>query len=260
MKRYVRIQYGLQSCYAEEADGYLELLTGTVPGNFCRTGLRIDPSQVTRFLPPVLPGKKILGIGRNYNRPEFTPEDIPKVPKVFLKSSSAIVCDGEAIVLTPMNEDVIAEPEIAFLIGKDGSHIPEERAMEYVAGYLVVNDVTDRALLKQDGGEWTRGKSTDTFLPMGKYLVADIDGADLCVACQVNGTEVVSGNTADLIFPIPRLVSFISHFMRLEAGDIVMTGTPRGPVIHPGDRVRVTVEHVGEIENPVVFCGENWNL
>lgn len=260
MKRYVRIQLGHESCYAQEVDGKLELLTGEIPAEFCSTGVRIETSQVTRFLPPVIPGKRILGIGRNYNRPEFTPADIPKVPKVFLKSSGAMIQSGENIVLTPMNEDVIAEPEIAFLIGKNGSHIPESLAMDYVAGYLVVNDVTDRAHLKQDGGEWTRGKSADTFLPMGRYLVTDIDGAHLNVSCQVNDIEVVSGNTADMIFPIPKLISFISHFMSLEAGDIIMTGTPRGPAIHAGDRVKVIVENVGEIENPVVFCGNNWNM
>lgn len=259
VKKYIRFVYEKQIRFGIHEGELVRLLSGESLETLRDCGETIPFSRIEKLLPPFHAGK-ILGIGRNYMRPEFTEADIPKVPKVFLKSAESIIQEDEEIVLTPMNRDVICEPEIAFMIGKGGSRIHRERAMEHVGGYLVINDVTDRALLKEDGGEWTRGKSQDTFLPMGSAVIAGIDPFHLEVSCEINGKKQTEGNTADMIFDIPELVSFISHFMRLDAGDIILTGTPRGVTIRDGDRVKICVEQVGELENTVRYDDSNWNL
>lgn len=259
MKRYIRVKYQEQIRYAMTDGEMLHLMDGANVWELRPSGQTVPVSEIAQVLPPFEPGR-ILGIGRNYMRPEFTEQDIPVVPKVFLKADSSVVMQDEDIVLTPMNRDVICEPEIAFLIGKDGAHIPREQAMDYVAGYLVINDVTDRALLTEDGGEWTRGKSMDTFLPVGTEIVTEIDPFHLEISCEINGEKRAEGNTGDMIFDIPRLIHFISHFMKLRAGDLILTGTPRGVPIHPGDRVKIMVEKVGTVENTVRFDDSRWCL
>lgn len=259
MIEYMRVQYHGQTRYGIAEGNLLKLLEGSYMEGAIETGEIISMDLIDKVMSPFEKGK-ILGIGRNYHRPEFTSDDLPKVPKVFQKSATSIIQDGENIILSPMNGDVICEPELAVMISKNGSHIPKEDAMDYVLGYLVINDVTDRTLLKEDGGEWTRGKSTDTFLPMGRGIVTGIDPFNLKISCEINGIERAAGNTEDMIFDIPFLIRFISHFMTLCAGDIILTGTPKGIEIHDQDQVRIIVENVGEICNGVRFDHRNWNL
>lgn len=259
MEKYIRVHYRNRVRYALVEGEWLHLMDA---GNFPdirRSGQKVPISEIDEILSP-LPRGRILGIGRNYMRPEFTEKDIPIVPKVFLKAESSVILDGEDIVLTPMNRDVICEPEIAFLIGKTGARIPLEQAMDYVAGYTVINDVTDRALLQEDGGEWTRGKSMDTFLPVGREIVTGINPFHLAVYCEINGEKKSEGNTGDMIFDIPHLIHFISHFMKLKAGDLILTGTPRGVPVCAGDRVKIVVEDVGKVENTVRFDDTEWCL
>lgn len=199
-------------------------------------------------------GQKIIGIGKNYIKEDTDINALPKVPKIFLKGANALVEDGAPIRLTPMHLDpcdIIAEPELAFEISRGGKNIPLDEAMDHVSGYYMIFDVTDRRALKEDGGEYTRGKSADTFLPVSRELVSGIDPFHLAVRCFVNDKEVGRYNTENILFDIPHLITFISSFMTLEEGDIVLTGAPFGPSLYPGDRIRMEIDELGVLENPV---------
>ena len=168
---------------------------------------------------------QIIGIGRNYRREGLRPEDYPAVPKIFLKSLRSIIRTGEAIVITPANGrapdyDVIAEPELGVYLSRGGRNIGIAEAMDYVAGVTVLNDVTDRIRLKEDGGEWTRGISQDTFLPLSDKMLTGVPYGDLEVICRVNGEERARESASKLIFPVAELISFISRSMTLREGDL----------------------------------------
>jgi 2-keto-4-pentenoate hydratase/2-oxohepta-3-ene-1,7-dioic acid hydratase in catechol pathway len=216
-----------------------------------RTG-RSFPMQDVRFLAPCKPSK-IIAVGLNYKAhiEEFGRTQIPTEPVIFLKAPSAVIGLNEPIRLPKGITPVDYEAELAVVIGKRGRHIPEAQAMDYVLGCTCLNDVTARALQKQDG-QWARAKSFDTFAPIGPWIVEGLPTNDLRVEAYVNNKTVQQGNTRNMIFPVPRLVSFISSVMTLEPGDVISTGTPMGVgPIKDGDVVEIFVEGVGRLRNPV---------
>lgn len=200
------------------------------------------------------PGK-IVCVGRNYR--EHAAElgnVVPERPLLFLKPPSAVIGDGEAIVLPAASRQVEHEGEIGVVIGSRLRWGDEAAARAAIAGVTCVNDVTARDLQKADG-QWTRAKGFDTFCPMGPRLLAvgpTFDLAELEVCCRVNGVERQRGRAADMAFAIPALLAFISHVMTLEPGDLVATGTPAGvgPLVD-GDVVEVEIPGVGVLRNPV---------
>lgn len=197
---------------------------------------------------------KIVCVGRNYlEHARELGNAVPERPLLFFKPPSAIVGDGEAIVLPPESLRVEHEGEIAVVIGRRGRHIPAEGAMEYVAGYAPLNDVTARDLQKADG-QWARAKGFDTFCPLGATVPAEgIEPRELQVICRVNGEVRQHGRAADMAFDIPTLIAYISAIMTLEPGDVIATGTPAGVgPLQPGDVVEVEVPGVGILRNPVV--------
>jgi 2-keto-4-pentenoate hydratase/2-oxohepta-3-ene-1,7-dioic acid hydratase in catechol pathway len=199
---------------------------------------------------------KIVCVGRNYaDHAKELGNPMPAEPLIFLKPPSALIRDGEPIVLPRMSRQVEHEGEIAVVIGARLSRASERQALEGVAGITCANDVTARDLQKTDG-QWTRAKGFDTFCPVGPLVVPLSRVGDLGtleVRCRVNGRERQRGKAADMAFPIPTVLSYISHVMTLEPGDLVLTGTPAGigPLV-AGDVVEVEIPGVGVLRNPVV--------
>ena len=216
-----------------------------------------------KVLPPLADPDKIICIGLNYNEHAAESEmDLPKEPVFFCKFKSSIIGPEEAIIIPKVSEQIDYEAELAVIIGQPGKHIPETQAMEHVAGYTCFNDVSARDLQFR-GGQWIKGKALDTFAPLGPYIVTQDEIADphhLKIGLELNGKTMQDSSTDKLIFNIPRLIAFLSQLFTLETGDIIATGTPSGVGFtrHPpiflkhGDEVKVIIEQVGELVNPVV--------
>lgn len=196
---------------------------------------------------------KIIGIGSNYRRHiEEMGRAIPQRPKIFLKPPSALIGTGDAIVLPPGTERVDHEAELGVVIGQTMTRVSVADALDYVAGYTAVNDVTARDFQRADG-VFARAKGFDTFCPAGPVIVTDIDPLNTRVRCFVDGQLRQDGNTSDMIFDVPTLLSFVSHVMTLNPGDLLTTGTPMGVgPLHAGQTVVVEVEGIGRLENPVI--------
>jgi 2-keto-4-pentenoate hydratase/2-oxohepta-3-ene-1,7-dioic acid hydratase in catechol pathway len=201
------------------------------------------------------PGK-IVCVGRNYlEHAKELGNEVPERPLLFLKPPSALIGDGEAIVLPRASARVEHEGEIGVVVGGTLRHADAAAARAAVAGITCVNDVTARDLQKSDG-QWTRAKGFDTFCPAGPVVWApppDLDLATLEVRCRVNGVPRQSGAARAMAFDIPTLLAYISGVMTLEPGDLVATGTPAGvgPLL-PGDVVEVEIPGVGVLRNPVL--------
>jgi 2-keto-4-pentenoate hydratase/2-oxohepta-3-ene-1,7-dioic acid hydratase in catechol pathway len=200
------------------------------------------------------PGK-IVCVGRNYaDHASELGNVVPERPLLFLKPPSAVIGSGESILLPPDSESVEHEAEIGFVIGRTLSRITRERALDGIAGVTCVNDVTARDLQKKDN-QWTRAKGFDTFCPVGPRTAALTDIGDyreLEVICRVNGEEKQHGFARDMHFDIEELLTYISHIMTLEPGDLVATGTPAGvSPLSAGDVVEVEIPQVGILTNRV---------
>ncbi len=205
-----------------------------------------------RLLPPVAPSK-IVCVGRNYR--EHAAElgnPMPAEPLLFLKAPSAVVGDGEAIEQPPQSQRVEHEGELAVVIGRRARRLGDsDDALAYVLGYACLNDVTARDLQRRDV-QFTRGKSFDTFCPVGPHIVTGLDPSDLSVETRVNGEVRQSGRTGAMAFPVSFLIRYISQVMTLEPGDLIATGTPAGVgPLADGDVCEVEVEGVGTLRNPV---------
>ena len=178
--------------------------------------------------------------------------DVPTEPMFFLKPPSSIIREGAAIVLHPISTHIEFEGEIALVIGKRLTKATEEEAIAGIAGVVALNDVTARDLQRSDS-QWSRAKGMDTFCPIGPESAAPADLSGITLITRVNGVECQRATAADMVFPIPMLLSFISQFMTLEPGDIVATGTPAGTkALHPGDVVEVELVGLSIVSNPVV--------
>jgi 2-keto-4-pentenoate hydratase/2-oxohepta-3-ene-1,7-dioic acid hydratase in catechol pathway len=215
----------------------------------------------------ISPGK-IIAVGLNYREHvkesstvlHNKPMPVPSEPVLFAKTPNVLVGPGEPIVI-PAHITGFSDPrtdpevELGVIIGKRGRHIPVDRAFEHVLGYTCFNDVSQRNIQNSDVSGWFRGKSFDTFGPIGPVVVLHKDIGDpqrLALCSRINGVLRQSGNTADMIFSIPALIAYISKNFTLEEGDIIATGTPSGisPIV-PGDMVEIEVEGIGVLRNPV---------
>ncbi len=226
------------------------ILEGSPFGEFRREEA-ILPLEEVQVLAPVQPSK-IVCVGRNYAAHAAEHDaDVPSLPLLFLKPPSAVLDPGGTIRLPPQSEQVEHEAELAAVVGRRGRWIPPEEAQDYLLGYTIANDVTARDLQQSDG-QWTRGKGFDTFCPLGPWIETELDPADVLLTCSVNGQMRQMGSTRDMVFPVARLVAFISAVMTLEPGDVILTGTPAGvgPLLD-GDEVSVEIEGIGVLTNPV---------
>jgi len=223
--------------------------------------------QHKTMLPKVAPGSrmgcpiarpsKIVCIGLNYaDHASETGAAIPPEPIIFMKSTTSITGPYDPIVIPKNSTKTDWEVELAVVISKKASYVEEAEAMDYVAGYLVHNDVSERAFQLEMGGTWDKGKGCDTFAPLGPWLVTNDEIADinaLRLWLKVNGKTMQDGNTANFIFRIPFLISYVSRFMTLLPGDVISTGTPKGvglgfnpPVyLNPGDVVELGIDGLG---------------
>lgn len=250
--RIVRYQAGGESPrYGWLMDDRLGPIEGSIFGEFRR--LEADHElQTIRLLPPVEPSK-ILCVGRNYvaHAKEHDAE-VPEIPLIFLKPPSSIIGPGDKIKLPPQSAQVEHEAELVVVIGKKGRWIPPDQAMDYVFGYTVGNDVTARDLQNRDG-QWTRSKGFDTFCPVGPWIQTDFDPADALITCHVNEEMRQMSSTHDMVFSVRQLIAFVSTIMTIQPGDLIFTGTPAGvSPLQAGDVVKVTIEGIGSLENPVV--------
>ena len=200
---------------------------------------------------PVRPSK-IIGIGRNYlEHARELGNEIPVVPILYFKPSTALIGSGDAILLPSVSTRVEFEAEIGVVIGKRVRNVDQTAAERAIGGFVCVNDVTCRDLQKTDG-QWGRAKGFDTFCPVGPKVVSGLDWRALELICRVNGVQRQRARSADMHFSIPELISFLSGIMTLEPGDLIATGTPAGtaPLQH-GDVVEVEIPGVGILSNPV---------
>ena len=206
---------------------------------------------------PVYKPSKIICIGLNYaQHARETNAEVPKEPIIFFKATTSVSGPNDDIVIPKNSNKTDWEVELAVVIGKRASYIEESEAMEYVAGYCLHNDVSERAFQIERGGQWVKGKSCDTFAPLGPWMATKdeiTDANNLRLWLTVNGKKMQDSNTNDLIFKIPFLVSYISQFMTLLPGDIISTGTPQGvglgmnPQVYlkEGDVVELGIEGLG---------------
>ncbi|QCR22220.1 fumarylacetoacetate hydrolase family protein [Pontibacter sp. SGAir0037] len=218
----------------------------------------------SRLGSPVARPSKIVCIGLNYaDHARETNATPPAEPVIFMKSTTSLVGPNDAVMIPKDSVKTDWEVELAFVIGKKARYVEEAQAMDYVAGYVLHNDVSEREFQLERGGTWDKGKGCDTFAPLGPYLVTtdevpDVDNLRLWL--KLNGETMQDGNTADFIFRIPHLVSYVSRFMTLLPGDVISTGTPAGvglgmkpPVyLKPGDVVELGIDGLGTSRQQII--------
>lgn len=224
----------------------------------------IDAS--TRLGPAVSRPGKLICIGLNFSdHAEEAGMDIPAEPIVFFKATSAIVGPNDQVVIPRDSQKTDWEVELAFVVGKKASYVSEENALDHVAGYLLHNDYSEREFQLERGGQWVKGKSCDTFAPLGPFVATadEIDDPEnLGMWLKVNGETKQNGNSSKLIFGIAHLVSYLSRFMSLMPGDVVSTGTPPGvgmgfnppQFMKPGDVVELGIDGLGSSSQTAVAC------
>ncbi len=237
---------------------YEKLIEAAIPLNYSPIPL----DQIT-FLPPIQRPGKILCVGLNYRDHVLEGgRTIPEFPTIFQKASSSIIAHQQSIRLPATTSKVDLEAELAVVIGKTARKVSSEGAFDYIGGYTILNDVSERDYQNRTS-QWTMGKSCDTFCPIGPVLLTKDEIPDphsLEIKSTLNGFEMQKSNTKHLIFTIPFLIEYISAVMTLEPGDIIATGTPVGvgvfrkpPVfLKAGDMAEITVEGIGTLSNPVV--------
>jgi len=238
--------------YAVEDLGVVRRLVGDLFGEWTAGDAIPGGLAGQRVLAPVVPSK-IVAVALNYKAHAAEQgKPLPPEPLFFLKPSTSVIGPGEAIELPPGVGRVDHEAEVGLVIGRRARRVPAEHAAEYILGVTCVNDVTARALQKIVG-HYTRPKGFDTFAPVGPCIALGVDWSNLRVRGWVNGALRQDSTTADLIFPVPELVAFISSVMTLLPGDIISTGTPSGiGPLAAGDSVRIRVDGVGDLTNSVI--------
>ncbi|MEF2070428.1 fumarylacetoacetate hydrolase family protein [Consotaella aegiceratis] len=271
------VRFGLRGSEkpgALDVDGRIRDISSIVPS---LSGSAIDPDNLAglagqsledlpeaepgvRLCAPVAKIGKIVGVGPNYHdAAQLAGFKINPEPTIFMKASSSVCGPNDDIEIPRMSARTDWGIELAVIIGRMAKYVPVERALDYVAGYTLGNDLTERNFQLQRSGQWVKGKSHDTFAPLGPWLVTkdempNLD--DITLRLEVNGVEQQVGHTGEMVFNVPYLVSYISRFMRLEPGDVVFTGTPGGVglsydpprFLKAGDRIHLSGTGLGEHE------------
>lgn len=229
-----------------------------------KRGILPEVNKSVRLGSPFARPSKIVCIGLNYkDHAEETGATIPKEPIIFLKSTTALIGPNDSVVIPKNSQKTDWEVEFGIVIGKKATYVEEADALDFVAGYVLHNDISEREFQMERGGTWDKGKGCDTFAPMGPYMttvdeIPDIHNVNLWL--KVNGKTYQNGNTKNLIFSVPYIVSYVSQFMTLLPGDVISTGTPAGvglgfnPPIYlkPGDILELGADFLGEQRQQVV--------
>ena len=249
--RLLRFRYGDRiATGAIVEDDTIRVLEGTFFERPVPTGEEIHLDNV-RLLAPVLPSK-IVAVGKNYaaHAAEFG-MTVPEEPLLFLKPSTAVIGPGDPIPLLPISHRVDFEGELAVVISRLARHVKAEQAGAYILGHTIANDVTLRDLQKTDD-QWARAKGFDGSCPLGPWIETDLDPTDLFLQTRLNGEPRQQATTTDMVFGIAELIEYITGFMTLLPGDVLLTGTPEGVgPLSAGDVVEVEVDGIGVLTNPV---------
>ena len=246
--RYAHLQIPDGSRHFAVLDGDAAHLLDRAPWlGGARTGRHVALAEARRLC-PVQP-TKIIGIGRNYSaHAKELGNEVPEEPLLFLKPPSSLLDPFGTVLLPPQSERVEHEAELGVVIGKRATSVSEADALDHVFGYTCVADITARDLQRKDK-VFARAKGFDTFCPVGPEIVTGLDPSALDVVCRVNGATKQQGNTRDMIFPVARIVSYLSHIMTLEPGDLIATGTPEGVgPLADGDRLEIEIPAIGVLE------------
>ncbi len=232
-------------------------------GQIDLTSLPLAPAGV-RLGPPISGTRNFIAIGLNYaDHAKETGQELPAEPILFNKAATCI-CGPNDDIIYPKNSDRMDwECEIAFVIGKRARYVDEQDALAYIAGYTICNDVSERRWQVKRNGQWVKGKSAETFGPLGPWLVTPDEMTDphnLALSLDVNGDRKQTGSTATMIFQIPKLLAYVTEFMVLEAGDVITTGTPPGvgsakkppEYLKAGDNLVLKIQGLGEQHQTVV--------
>lgn len=249
--RFVRYSFESEKpLYGWILDDKVGPISGELFGAFRRLPAEL-PLDRARLYAPVEPSK-IIGVGRNYvEHAREQNADVPEIPLIFLKPPSSIIGNQDVVFLPPQSKQVEHEAELAIVIGKRCRWVSAEDAKNYIFGYTVANDITARDLQRRDG-QWTRGKGFDTFCPLGPWIETELDAADALITCRVNDELRQMTSTREMVFTIGQLISFISSAMTLEAGDVILTGTPSGVgQLSDGDQLVTAIEGIGSLINPI---------
>ncbi|MEW9672430.1 fumarylacetoacetate hydrolase family protein [Ammoniphilus sp. 3BR4] len=243
------LENGIISYGVVEGDEIIKI-DGSIFDAYKLTDQRVALNQV-QLLAPVVPGKMV-AIGLNYKKhAEEMNKPLPEEPMMFLVSPTAVIGPEEEIQLVNPEHRNDHEAEIAIVIGKRASEVAIDEALEYVFGYTICNDVSDRVLQKKDG-QFTRAKSFATYKPLGPVIATDIDPDRSPIQLRVNAEIRQDSNTNDMIFSASEIISLVSHVMTLEPGDVIITGTPSGvSPLYDGDVVEVEIEGIGVLSNKV---------
>ena len=225
-------------------------------------------SSLMRLGPPICRPSKIICIGLNYrDHAAESGAELPLEPVVFMKSTSSLAGPNDPVVIPRNAEKLDWEVELAVVIGKKAAYTTKEQALKFIAGYALHNDYSERTFQLERGGQWVKGKSADTFAPIGPFLVTRDELPDpsrLGMWLKVNNEFRQNSNTAEMIFNVPTIVSYVSEFMTLLPGDVISTGTPAGvglgmrppQYLKPGDIVDLGIERLGESQQRVVAWKE----
>jgi len=249
--RLVRFRFGERIATGAVEDDQVRVLRGTFFEDPVPTGQAV-PLDDVRLLAPVLPSK-VVAVGRNYaDHAAEMGTDVPEEPLVFLKPSTSVVGPGDPIMFPSISKRMEYEGELACVVGRLVRRATSDDAARAILGYTCANDVTLRDLQATDG-QWTRAKGFDTSCPLGPWVETEADPSDLALETRVNGEIRQSARTSQLAFDPAQLVAFISSFMTLLPGDVVLTGTPAGVgPLEVGDYVEVALDGVGTLANSVV--------
>lgn len=216
------------------------------------TGRKI-PVDDTRLLTPVIPRSKVVCVGRNYtDHAQEMGGDVPAEPLVFIKPNTSVIGPDEPIFYPRQSTNVQFEGELAVVVGRICKELTAEDVPKVILGYTIANDVTARDLQRSDN-QWTRAKGFDTFCPLGPWIETDLDVSDLAVSTTLNDELKQQGSTGQMVFSVSDILVYVSSFMTLLPGDVILTGTPAGVgPMEPGDKVSVTIDGIGTLTNPVV--------
>jgi 2-keto-4-pentenoate hydratase/2-oxohepta-3-ene-1,7-dioic acid hydratase in catechol pathway len=250
MNKYVRFDDGQGAAYGLLEGDKVVLLEGSISERWEKTNKEYDLKEV-KLLAPCEPGK-VVGIGINYKEVVNQKGDpMPEEPVIFLKPGTSVIGPNEAIITPKGVKELNYEAELVVVIKDRIKNVSVEDAKNHILGYTCGNDITAKDFMIK-GKPWTKGKSYDTFMPIGPCIVQGLDGDNLNIKMYHNGNLTQDSNTSDMVFDVSQIISYVSHVMTLNPGDIISTGTPPGKGnLVPGDIIEVELEGIGRLRNTV---------
>lgn len=250
MNKYVRFDNGQGAAYGLLQGDKIALLNGCIFGKWEKTDTQYDLKDV-KLLAPCKPGK-VVGIGINYKEVvNKKGGQMPEEPVIFLKPGTSVIGPDEAIISPEAVKELNYEAELVVVIKDRIKNVSVEDAKHHILGYTCGNDITAKDFMAK-GKPWAKAKAYDTFMPIGPCIADGLDGDNLNIKMYHNGTLTQDGNTSDMVFNVSQIISFVSHIMTLDPGDIISTGTPpgKGNLVH-GDVIEAEVEGIGRLKNTV---------